>query len=191
VVEQGTGRRAALDRPVAGKTGTAQAYRAAWFVGYTPDYATAVWMGHADRLASLRGINGVGNVTGGSHPAVAWARIMRQAHEGLDQRPFPEPVEIVPIADSAAEVLGFRLQEFTEAPDQQQPQPLEGNCDGQPCERRAVPLPTVPPPTVPATAAPDTAGSPTAPQTTAPPASTADTLNGATSTTQSTLTSSP
>ncbi|MEM9652567.1 MAG: transglycosylase domain-containing protein, partial [Actinomycetota bacterium] len=47
VIDDGTGKRATLDRPAAGKTGTAQEYRAAWFVGYTPNYTTAVWMGHA------------------------------------------------------------------------------------------------------------------------------------------------
>ncbi|MEL7156662.1 MAG: PBP1A family penicillin-binding protein, partial [Actinomycetota bacterium] len=96
VVAGGTGTRAALDdRPVAGKTGTAQDYRAAWFVGYTPQIATAVWMGHADQLASLRWVNGVRAVTGGSHPAIAWQQYMAAAHRGLEPEPFPEPAEIV------------------------------------------------------------------------------------------------
>ncbi len=154
VIEQGTGKAANIGRPAAGKTGTAQAYRAAWFVGYTPDYATAVWMGHADRLAPLRNVNGVGNVTGGSHPAVAWAEIMRSAHEGLEQREFPEPVEIVPIADSAADVLSFRLQEYTEAGPQRWPDRLQPNCDGRNCDRRDTPAPTVPTPIPPVTTTP-------------------------------------
>jgi len=149
VIEEGTGKRAAIDRPAAGKTGTAQAYRAAWFVGYTPDYATAVWMGHADHLASLRNVNGVGNVTGGSHPAIAWAEIMRVAHAGLEPREFPEPAEIVPIADSKAEMDPFRHREYTEAAPRRAPSQLAADCDGRPCDRRAVPLPSVPPPTLP------------------------------------------
>ena len=155
VVEDGTGKRAAIDRPVAGKTGTAQAYRAAWFVGYTPQYATAVWMGHADRLASLRNVNGVGNVTGGSHPAVAWARIMDAAHEGIEPTGFPEPAEIVPIAESIDEMEPFRRREYTEAAPRRSRTVVSGDCDSRACERRAAPLPVVPSPTVPPVADPD------------------------------------
>lgn len=176
VIESGTGKAAAIGRPAAGKTGTAQAYRAAWFVGYTPDYATAIWMGHADRLASLRGVNGVGSVTGGSHPAVAWAEIMKAAHDGLDVREFPEPVEIVPIAEDAADVLFFRVREFTEAGDRRATATLPADCDGAPCERRSAPLPTVPTPTFPTTAVGQTtdtaAAVPTTPATIAPSTST-------------------
>ncbi|MGH1491669.1 MAG: transglycosylase domain-containing protein [Acidimicrobiales bacterium] len=169
VIEQGTGKAANIGRPAAGKTGTAQAYRAAWFVGYTPDYATAVWMGHADRLAPLRNVNGVGNVTGGSHPAVAWAEIMNKAHEGLEEQQFPEPVEIVPISDSAAEVLSFKLREYTEAGEQRWPERLAPNCGGQPCDNRQSPLPTVPVPVPPPTVVePSTTEFPTTDPSTSP-----------------------
>lgn len=141
VVEAGTGRRAQFGRPAAGKTGTAQAYRAAWFVGYTPDYATAVWMGHADRLAPLRGINGVGAVTGGSHPAIAWRSIMAAAHDGVEVSPFPEPVEIVPIAESIDDMAPFRHREYSEAGPRRDRQILAPDCGGQPCDRRQRPLP--------------------------------------------------
>ena len=149
VIDGGTGTRARLDRPAAGKTGTGQEYRAAWFVGYTPDYATAVWMGHADRLESLRGINGVRAVTGGSHPAIAFADIMTAAHEGLDVTPFPEPAEIVPVAETAEEVGGLLTPEITEAGARKNPVQLSANCGGAACDRRSTPLPTVPPPVVP------------------------------------------
>jgi len=157
VVEQGTGRRAAIGRPVAGKTGTAQAYRAAWFVGYTPQYATAVWMGHADRLASLRNINGVGNVTGGSHPAIAWSGIMQAAHDGIEPTAFPEPAEIVPIAETIEEMEPFRHREYTEAAPRRSRPVLAEDCGGQACDRRAVPLPSVPTPTLPPEPDPDAA----------------------------------
>ena len=93
VIESGTGKAAAIGRPAAGKTGTAQAYRAAWFVGYTPQLSTAVWMGHADRLAALRNVNGVGSVTGGSHPAVAWREFMGRGPRPPRPRPpgLPRP----------------------------------------------------------------------------------------------------
>ncbi len=165
VVTDGTGKRADIGRPAAGKTGTAQAYRAAWFVGYTPQYATAVWMGHADRLAPLRNINGVGNVTGGSHPAVAWNRIMTAAHQGLEVVEFPEPAEIVPIAESIDDMEPFRHREYTEASPRRSRSVVPANCGGRSCERRAVPLPTVPAATVPTAIDPtdlDQAGDPSA-----------------------------
>ena len=92
VVTGGTGVGAKLDkRPVAGKTGTAEDYRAAWFVGYTPQLSTAVWMGYVDASRSLRNINGVGAVTGGTIPTTAWADFMRSALEGTPIVEFPPP----------------------------------------------------------------------------------------------------
>ena len=80
-VEHGTGRRAAIGRPAAGKTGTTQDSRDAWFVGYTPDWAAGVWLGD-DRNGRLDGL------TGGDIPALAWARFMTAAHRGLPARDF-------------------------------------------------------------------------------------------------------
>jgi len=100
VVESGTGKRAAIGRPVAGKTGTAQAYRAAWFVGYTPQLSTAVWMGHSDAQRSLTNIKGVGRVTGGSHPASTWSRFMRRYHEDLPVIDFEKP-DLLPAGSGA------------------------------------------------------------------------------------------
>ncbi|MGI9613727.1 MAG: transglycosylase domain-containing protein [Acidimicrobiales bacterium] len=172
VVENGTGKRARLDRPVAGKTGTAQDYRAAWFVGYTPDLATAVWMGHADRLESLRRVNGVGAVTGGSHPAIAWRDFMAAAHEGTEPTPFVEPAELEPLAETAEEVFVIRPKEETIIGSPRTTVILPDDCGGQSCwqneqpERPSVPRPeqpvttTIPPPTTPSTEpAPTTAAS--------------------------------
>lgn len=144
VITDGTAKSAQIGRPAAGKTGTAQAYRAAWFVGYTPDYATAVWMGHSDRLESLKNVNGVGRVTGGSHPAIAWRDYMRVAHEDLEVTEFPEPAPIVPIAESAAEIVSYRVRETTVAGEQQTPRVLAGNCEGSACQHRSVEAPWVP-----------------------------------------------
>ncbi|MSU90495.1 PBP1A family penicillin-binding protein [Rhodobacteraceae bacterium 2CG4] len=83
VVANGTGRRAQLpDRPAAGKTGTTQAARDAWFVGFTGDYVTGVWMGNDDNTP-LRG------VTGGGLPAAIWREAMLRIHEGLPPSPLP------------------------------------------------------------------------------------------------------
>ncbi|MFT7252709.1 MAG: penicillin-binding protein 1A [Paracoccaceae bacterium] len=91
VVANGTGRRAQLeDRPVAGKTGTTQAARDAWFVGFTADYVAGVWMGYDDNTP-LTG------VTGGGLPAEIWRQTMSRIHDGLPPRPLPM---IDPIAEA-------------------------------------------------------------------------------------------
>jgi penicillin-binding protein 1A len=82
VPEEGTGRRAALDAVrSAGKTGTTNAYRDAWYVGYTGNYVTAVWFGNDD-YESTR------NMTGGSLPAMAFKEVMDFAHQGIEFRPL-------------------------------------------------------------------------------------------------------
>ncbi|MEL7214488.1 MAG: transglycosylase domain-containing protein [Pseudomonadota bacterium] len=79
----GTGTRARLEgRPAAGKTGTTQAARDAWFVGFTGDYVAGVWMGYDDNTP-LTG------VTGGGLPAEIWKRTMLRVHEGMPVEPLP------------------------------------------------------------------------------------------------------
>ncbi len=83
VVENGTGRRAKLtDRQVAGKTGTTQKARDAWFIGFSGDYVTGVWMGYDDNTP-LKG------VTGGGLPADIWHETMVRVHEGVSPKPLP------------------------------------------------------------------------------------------------------
>lgn len=93
-VARGTGTRARLrDRPVAGKTGTGQEWRDAWFVGYTPDIVTAVWMGYADEgRRSMKPPATPLRVTGGSWPATIWNRFMTPVTSGSAVRLFPEVV---------------------------------------------------------------------------------------------------
>ena len=83
VVQGGTGARAALaGREVAAKTGTTNAARDAWFIGFTADYVAAVWMGYDDNTP-LKG------VTGSGLPAEIWKRTMEAAHKDLPARPLP------------------------------------------------------------------------------------------------------
>ena len=83
VIEEGTGSRAKLgDRPAAGKTGTTQAARDAWFLGFTADYVTGIWMGYDDNTP-LTG------VTGGGLPAEIWQEVMLRVHDGLPVRQLP------------------------------------------------------------------------------------------------------
>ena len=84
VVEEGSGKRAALsDREVAGKTGTTQAARDAWFIGFTGDYVTGIWMGNDDNTP-LKG------VTGGGLPAEIWHEVMVRVSKGTPVVPLPK-----------------------------------------------------------------------------------------------------
>ena len=82
VIQEGTGGRAQLgSRPVAGKTGTTSSYRDAWFVGFSEQYVTGVWMGNDDNKP-LTG------VTGGGLPAEIWQAVMEEIHDGLPELPL-------------------------------------------------------------------------------------------------------
>jgi penicillin-binding protein 1A len=82
VIGHGTGRSAALPRPAAGKTGTTQDYRDAWFIGYTADLVAGVWLGNDDNSPTNK-------VTGGSLPAQTWRRFMLAATQAMPVRPLP------------------------------------------------------------------------------------------------------
>ncbi|MFZ5749740.1 MAG: transglycosylase domain-containing protein [Pseudomonadota bacterium] len=83
VIDVGTGRRARLpDREAAGKTGTTQAARDAWFIGFTADYVAGVWMGYDDNTP-------LSGVTGGGLPAEIWHEVMLRVDEGVTPSPLP------------------------------------------------------------------------------------------------------
>jgi len=85
VIEEGTGYpNAQIGRPAAGKTGTTSDFRDAWFVGFTPDLVTAVWLGNDD----YRRMN---ESYGGNVPARTWARFMKAALAGVPKHDFPYP----------------------------------------------------------------------------------------------------
>ena len=88
VVRQGTGTKAALsDRPVAGKTGTTENYGDAWFVGYTPQLAVAVWVGYPNNLTPMLTEFEGDAVAGGTFPALIWKSFMESAVKYLKEEP--------------------------------------------------------------------------------------------------------
>lgn len=99
VIAKGTGTKAqALGRTAAGKTGTTDDYRSAWFVGYTRQLATSVVLFREDadhpQLQSLVGVGGLQKVFGGDIPTDIWTQYMTDALVGLPDTPFPAPVSL-------------------------------------------------------------------------------------------------
>jgi penicillin-binding protein 1A len=92
VINSGTGTLAILTggRPVAGKTGTTSDFRDAWFVGYVPQLATAIWIGNDNYTQMSNG------VTGGVYVAPIWRDFMEKAMAGVPIENFPAPSEIAP-----------------------------------------------------------------------------------------------
>jgi penicillin-binding protein 1A len=121
VVGEGTGRAAGLGRPVAGKTGTTSGNVDAWFAGYVPQLATAVWVGY-DPARPMTDVHDRA-VTGGSFPAAIFGDLMRKGLEGV-------PVRGLPVAPPDA----LPLRRLGQLPPPPPP---------------AVPPPPLPPPTVP------------------------------------------
>ncbi|MBV8835756.1 MAG: penicillin-binding protein, partial [Alphaproteobacteria bacterium] len=96
VVEEGTARRAILEGiKAAGKTGTTNAYRDAWFMGYTGNYVCGVWYGNDDYSPTNR-------MTGGSLPAMTWHSIMAYAHQGAEIKQLPGLTGPTPPAPAVA-----------------------------------------------------------------------------------------
>lgn len=87
------------ERPSAGKTGTTDDYRDAWFVGYTPRMVTGVWLGHDKPQPGGKGF------TGGIVAAPIWERYMRQALKGKPAEPFPQPDTVISVAIDPANGL--------------------------------------------------------------------------------------
>ena len=90
VVTSGTGRQAQLsDRPAAGKTGTTENYGDAWFVGYTPELATAVWVGYPNKLKPMLTDYHGQPVAGGTFPAEIWRTFTQAALADTPPSSFP------------------------------------------------------------------------------------------------------
>lgn len=110
-IEAGTGKRAAFGWPAAGKTGTTQNARDAWFVGYTANLTTGVWFGNDDGSPMK-------NATGGSLATLAWHDFMAAAHEGLKPVALPG-VEFYRAQPQLDAIISSTEENI--APEQQQP----------------------------------------------------------------------
>ncbi len=88
VITSGTGRAAAIGRPEAGKTGTTEDYRDAWFIGFTPDLIAGVWVGNDDGAPMKR-------VTGGTVPAQIWHNFMLAALKDTPPHDFAKPPTVL------------------------------------------------------------------------------------------------
>ena len=93
-IQAGTGRRADIGRPAAGKTGTTDEHTDAWFTGYTPTLSTAVWVGYPNAAIEMKSVHGIA-VAGGSFPAEIWGLFMSQALASTPVAAWPSPTQQV------------------------------------------------------------------------------------------------
>jgi penicillin-binding protein 1A len=90
----GTGTKAKIAGPAAGKTGTTQENSDAWFCGYTPHLSTTVWVGHPESQIPMNNVHG-GPVTGGGFPAIIWQKFMAVADSDYPKTEFTPPAVLV------------------------------------------------------------------------------------------------
>ena len=122
VPEWGTARRAKLDGiRAAGKTGTTQAYRDAWFVGYTGNFVAAVWFGNDNYTPTKR-------LTGGRLPAMTWKKFMTFAHQNIEIRPIPY-VDAIPASKNKPVVASVKKPGEEEAPEIIRPKTLSSDAE--------------------------------------------------------------
>lgn len=156
VVEAGTGRAADIGRAVAGKTGTTQENRDAWFVGYGPRITAAVWMGYPGAPGQeprfMDDVHGRA-VTGGSFPAEIWAEFMRAAADKIeDWGSFTEPTSF------PGRELNPELQQTTTTRATSSTSSSTTTTEVEETTTTTAPTTTVPPTTAPPTTAPTDGG---------------------------------
>ncbi|HVL50055.1 MAG TPA: PBP1A family penicillin-binding protein [Actinomycetota bacterium] len=144
VITGGTGTRANIGRPAAGKTGTAQDFQNAWFVGYTPELSTSVWVGFKEANKPLLNVRGLNRVTGGTIPAQIWAAFMKPALGDAPVTPFADPEPLTSLSLPYKQPTG--------------PPPIDPLADHPTYEpfmpEPEIPTPAAPPPPPPAPPAP-------------------------------------
>jgi penicillin-binding protein 1A len=171
VIAKGTGRRADIGRPAAGKTGTSENWENAWFVGYTPTLATAVWMGYPQANIGMANVHGVDHVVGGSLPSMMWHDFMTEAVKDVPPLPFTAPERLPSVAKREAQarmVENERLKERGgfELPELRSPEELPPG--GTWWTPLLAPRPKAPPPPA---SPPSTGPGPKSPPPASPPSS--------------------
>lgn len=159
VIERGTGSTASeIGRPAAGKTGSSNEYRSAWFVGYVPQLTTAVAMfqpGEDGSEEIITPFGGYQQISGGSVPTTIWTNFMEQAVADLPVVDFPErssparPTYQPPVTPSTPQP--------TEEPTSEEPEPTpdpEPTPEPEPTPTPTTPPPSTPPPSTPAPTTP-------------------------------------
>jgi penicillin-binding protein 1A len=145
VVENGTGTGAKFGQPAAGKTGTTDEYRDAWFAGYTCSLTSAVWMGYpGTETRFMRSVHGV-QVTGGTFPATIWRKFMAEATRDLPSCPFERPPRAPATTDTFAPGGTARSSGTTVAPETTTTAPAAPTS----APPTSAPTPPTPPPTEP------------------------------------------
>jgi penicillin-binding protein 1A len=125
VMSAGTGTRANFGRPAAGKTGTSQNWRDAWFVGFTPDFVAGVWVGNDDGTSMRK-------VTGGELPAAIWRQFMIIAHQGLPVRDFDWAGPVPPRREPEMETGYYQTLASDLAGPEGEPQPPGAYAEDEP-----------------------------------------------------------
>jgi penicillin-binding protein 1A len=120
-MKSGTGQGAQIGCPAAGKTGTTDENTDAWFVGFTPNLATAVWVGYPGQRVPMNPPTTPISVAGGTYPATIWGKYMKVAKKGCGD--FRKPKQ------------PFHSKPFTGKYQQIQPEPKKGEADKEPKDK--------------------------------------------------------
>jgi penicillin-binding protein 1A len=178
-VTGGTGGNAQIGYPVAGKTGTTDDFRDAWFVGYTPKYSTAVWVGYPNADGTTRfmtSVHGIA-VAGGTFPASIWGDFMRVVVErdgGSESFPLPDdPMTWSPFTSdftrsAAAQAASAKAASSAASTEETESEGTTSVQRPSPSTSQAPP-PTPAPPVTTVTPTPPAAPSPTPPAPATPP----------------------
>ena len=121
VLKNGTAAGLTIDRPAAGKTGTTDQNQDAWFIGYTPQVTTAVWMGDPNAETPMTNVGGI-SVFGATYPADIWAAYMKAALRNVpvvdftppNEKAWPDPGQI---DEYGRNVTHYRHYDYTPTPD--------------------------------------------------------------------------
>lgn len=168
VINHGTGDRARIGRPAAGKTGTTSDFHDAWFVGFTPELTCVVWTGNDNNMPMANG------AFGGVLPATAWAEFMRQALSDVKPHPFPFEAIAAKEKKTALKMKNQSAGEKSAEPDQDTPPPTtmeappSPQASPSPTEESPAPVDDQASPAPAPSAQPDDNASPPAPASPAP-----------------------